>query len=268
MKLCLSGFLFEHAYQHCDVAFPDFVALAKCHGFDGVELRRTQVSVETPLDQVRAMRRVVEDHGLFVNCLESRGMPSEEPQRSVFVESLLERAALLNARMIKIGVPLPGDFTWFRRIADRAEEQGIRLGTNNHVGAMTETVIGAQQAFRAVNHRNYGLLFDCLHLWVCGENYVGAVARLAPHLINVLVHAVRPAREDDTVCVNREGRRFAATTIDDSESQNWQAIFTALRSVNFEGPITVNEHTEEESLRARIVETYPRLIRKWWAVAA
>jgi sugar phosphate isomerase/epimerase len=264
MYLCLSGFLFERAYRVCDLTFPDFVALAEHHGFDGLELRRTQISAATSLEQVRTMRRVVEDHGLFVNCMESRGMPETEPQRSEFIKALLDRAAVMGARMIKIAVPSPDDLAWFRHAADSAQQSGIRLGTNNHVGSPSETVDGTLAALRGVQHENFGVLFDCLHLWVCGEDYIGAVRTLAPHLLNVLVHAVRPARGGDTVDVERGRRRFTATTVDDPESQDWRALFAMLHAVGFEGPVTVIEHTEDQALRSRIVETYPQLIRQWW----
>jgi len=267
MKLCLSGFLFERGYRTCDLEFPDFIAVARQSGFDGVELRRTQIHVGTPLKDVCRMRRIVDDHGVFVSCMESRGLPGEEPGRSDFFNALVERAALMGSQLIKIGASEDLDVAWYRQAADKASQHDIRLGSNNHVGSVFETVEGSQDVLRRVGHDGYGLLYDCLHLWVCGGDYVKAIGQLSPHVLNVIVHAVRPSGARDVPDITRDGGQFVSTTIDDPRSQDWCSVFAALRRTGYDGLVTVIKHVEAESLRRHILESYPKLIRNWWEQA-
>lgn len=47
MRFCLSGTLFEVGYKYCRLSAEEFVKLAKQIGYDGLELRKTQVSLES-----------------------------------------------------------------------------------------------------------------------------------------------------------------------------------------------------------------------------
>ncbi|MAE67857.1 MAG: hypothetical protein CMJ18_26685 [Phycisphaeraceae bacterium] len=257
MQLSLSGFLYERRYQSCDLDFAEFVDLACRKGFEAVELRRTQIGVDTPLADVATMRRIVDEAGLFVSCMEARGMPGEDPDRTAFFKALIERAAVMGSRLIKFPGMTGADFTWHRWAADLAASHEIALATNNHVGTIFETAEGSLDALRRFGHDNYGVLYDCLHLRFGGSDHVKAIDALAPWIRNVLIHGGRPNDSGDDP-------PFIETTIDDPRSQNWQAVFSALRRVGYDGLITVIEHTEDGSLRERIVSTYPALLRAWW----
>jgi len=172
MRLSLSGFLFEDEYRSQSLTFPTFCALARSAGYDGVELRRTQVDLRTPGGQRREMRTMVEDQGLYVICLTARGMPGSGTARDDFFLGYLELCEDLGCGLLKIG----GEPEWLRRAAERAKEYGVALASNNHIGGVLETVEGTRCHLAAVAHPNYGLLYDALHLCIAGEDYIGCIS--------------------------------------------------------------------------------------------
>ena len=261
MKLALSGFLFERQYRSCDLSFADFVALAKDSGFDAVELRRTQISADTPLETAEHMGRILDEQKIFPSCMEARGLPDEQPACDDFFKALVHRAGLLGCGLIKLANNrISGQSAWRHWAADYAAQNGVILGINNHVGTEFETVEGTIRAFKQVDHPNFRLLYDCAHLRSTGSDYVGAVSQLKAWIQNVLIQGSRPIEPGE----DAGDRSYVSTTIDAPRSQNWQGVFAALHQIDYDGLITVIEHTEDPDLRKKICSTYPQLIRRWW----
>ena len=87
MLLSLSGFLFEDVYRTQSVSFEQFCDIARSAGYQGVELRRTQVTPQTPPDERRRLLEIVKSAGLTVTCLTARGIPDSGIDREQFLES-------------------------------------------------------------------------------------------------------------------------------------------------------------------------------------
>lgn len=264
MQLSLSGFLFEDGYKSTSIDFGAFTNLACEAGYGGVELRATQVNLDTSDATLCRYRAETTARGLTVTCLTPRGMPGGGEERDVFFDRYLRLAGALGCGLLK----LSGEPDWVRAAADRAARCGIALAGNTHVNGPTETVAGALNLVREVGHPNFGLLYDCLHLCIAGEDYLGALDVLLPHLRGVLVQCVRPARKGETqIAVTFKGRDYVKTCIDDDPIQDWSAVLGRLKQLGYDGWITVIENSWPQSARQDIARRTAIHVRTLWEQA-
>ena len=263
MELSLSGFLFEEEYRSQSLEFPQFCQVAHSAGYDGVELRRTQVDPQTSASQRLAIRRTVEDHGLRVTCLTARGMPAGGEERDAFLAGYLELCADLGCGLLKIG----GETEWLCGAAERARDRGVALASNNHIGSPLETVEGTRAQLRAVGGPGYGLLYDALHLSLTGQDYVGCIPELRARTQNVLVHSVRKARQGEAPEMERDGKGWVKCLPDDEGAQDWQAVLAAFRRRGYDGLVTVIESGWPERERQRVARHCAQVLRRMWMEA-
>jgi len=264
MELSLSGFLFEEAYSSQSLGFAEFCGVAQGAGYGGVELRRTQVDPQASTRQRHAMRRTVEDCGLRVTCLTTRGMPDGGPERDAFFHSYLELCADLGCGLLKTG----GEPEWLCRAADGAQEKGIVLASNNHVGGPLETVQGTRAHLAAVNRPGYGLLYDPLHLRLKAQDYLGSIPELSARTENVLVHSVREAGADDTPDIERDGQRWVKCLPDDGGAQDWKAILAAFSRSGYDGLVTVIESGWPRAEREHVAHHCAAVLSRMWDTAS
>ena len=239
MRFSISGFLFEDNYTSQSLDLEEFCAVAARLGYDGVELRRTQIAPTATHERRAEVLGAVKASGLSVTCLTARGIPSAGPARERALESYLRLCTDLDCPLLKVS----GEPEWMRSAAERAACCGVHLAVNNHAGTPLETLVGTVRYFREIDHPNVGLLYDSYHLFAMGEDYVGAVEVLVERIRNVLVHSVRPARsEAEGAASLRVGEhRFVRCMPYDDGAQNWPAVFRALRRVGYDGLVTVIE---------------------------
>jgi len=140
MDISLSGFLFQdykgnHTFNA--VSFSKFCDIAQKAGYDGVELRRTQVNTNSEKQERKEKLAIVKNHGLYVTCLTVRGLPGKDEieSRNDYFQSYLELCNDMECSLLKIGA----ETSWLKEAAARAEAYGVTLATNNHVGGRLET---------------------------------------------------------------------------------------------------------------------------------
>ena len=249
MKYSLSGFLFEEAGKN--IPFDDFCGLAAGLGYDGVELRRTQVNLDTPKSRRRELLDCIRSEGLSATCLTTRSMPKDGKARDDFFLSYLELCDDMRCRLLKTS----GEPEWMNWAADKAESGGISVAINNHVGSITETVAGTETFLRETCHSNAGLLYDPRHLYHGGENYLDAIQILAPYILNVLVQSIRPTNVDEG---GELGVFFVRCMPDDPGAQDWREIYRQLEIIGYRGLVTVIENgwppPERETVARRNIE--------------
>jgi sugar phosphate isomerase/epimerase len=260
MQLALSGFLFEDDYSSQSLSFVDFCALAKSAGYQGVELRDTQVSLKTPKVERAALLAQVRDNGLFVSCLTARGIPAQEPEREEVFLRVLELCQDMDCHLLKIG----GDTAWLREAAEKAQDYQVTLATNNHGGTGLETVAGTKQYFAAIGHPKFALLYDSLHLMANGEDYLSCIPEFYPFTRNILLHSIRPARPGELPLVEKQGKSWAIALPDEPGVQDWPAIFKAFKVLGYDGLITVIENGWPREQRERVARHCAEFIRKCW----
>jgi len=260
MQLALSGFLFEDDYCSQSLSFADFCALAKSAGYQGVELRDTQVSLKTPKEERAALLAQVRENGLFVSCLTARGIPTQEPEREAVFLRVLELCRDMECRLLKIG----GDTAWLREAAEKAQTCQVTLATNNHGGTLLETVAGTRQYFAAINHPNFALLYDSLHLMAQGEDYLGCIPEFFSLTRNILFHSIRPAKPGEIPLVEKQGKSWAIALPDEPGAQDWPAIFKAFKACGYDGLITVIENGWPREQREMVARHCAEFIRRHW----
>jgi sugar phosphate isomerase/epimerase len=260
MQLSLSGFLFEDDYSSQSLSFADFCALAQSAGYQGVELRDTQVSLKTPKEEREVLLGQARDNGLFVSCLTARGIPAQGPEREEVFLRVLELCRDMDCRLLKIG----GDTAWLHDVAEKAKDYRVTLSTNNHGGTGLETVVGTRQYFTEINHPNFALLYDSLHLMAQGEDYLGAIPEFYPITRNILFHSIRPAKPGELPLVEKLGKSWAIALPDEPGVQDWSGIFRAFKALGYDGLVTVIENGWPREERETVARHCAEFIRKCW----
>ena len=100
------------------------------------------------------------------------------------------------------------------------------------------------------------LLYDPMHLFVAGEDYLSAVGTLSRYIINVLVHSVRQ--------VGYSSRKAVACLPSDPRAQNWRSIFRQLQRCAYNGLITVIENGWPTDERERVARHNIDFLRAVW----
>jgi sugar phosphate isomerase/epimerase len=247
MRLSLSGFLFEDDYEHQSVNYETFISTARESGYMGVELRQTQVSPKMGAEVLEAYRSIANAAGLTVTCIAPR-LPNDGTGRQECFLGYLDVAERLGCRVMKVN----GDIAWLKDAAAVADSRGVDLAVNTHICSPTETVSGALALVRAVDRPNFGLLYDCMHLMLSGEDYVGSIDLLYPHIRGVLVQCVRRAASPGNAAIAHRGRWYEKARIDQPGVQNWSAVIQALRRHGYDGWFTVIENGWPKDQRKQI----------------
>ncbi len=260
MKLSLSGFLFEDHYTSQSVDFATFCSIAQSYGYRGVELRRTQVNPDTPVCERKQLLQIAEDHGLEVTCLTARRMPQSGQERDIFFQRYLDLCRDMECLLMKIA----SDPAWCHEAATKAEAYGVTLASNNHVGGQLETVRGTRDFFNSVEHPNYGLLYDCLHLSVSGEDYLGCIPEFAGLTKNILIHSVRPARRSEEPSMRAHGKSWVTALPDEEGVQDWKSVVAEFQRQGYDGLITVIESGWPTDLRETIACQCASTERELW----
>ena len=260
MQLSLSGFLFEDGYASQSISLAEFCEVARSAGYAGVELRRTQVRPDMHPRERAAVIRVVKGTGLSVTCLTARGLPNEGVARDEFFVRYLDLCGEMDCRLLKIG----GDTAWLRDACATAEDHGVVLASNNHVGGPLETVAGTKRYLREISHRNMRLLYDPLHLNVSGEDYLGCIAELACVTGNILVHSLRPPGPGERPEWEHRGKGWVRALPDEPGVQNWRGICAAFKAAGYDGLVTVIENGWPPERRVAVATRCAEAMQRFW----
>lgn len=258
MKLSLSGRLFEVDYTYCELPMEDFVALAKDIGYEGVELRKTQVSLDTPPHEVAKVRTTVEGAGLEVTCITMRGISLKDEGSFEFFMKHVDLSRALGCNLIKIS----GDVPWVQRAADYAAEHGITLAGNNHIRTPLEKVSSTLEYLEEVDRSNYRLIYDPANLFMAGEDYgPETIRRLAGHICYVTVQCPKrvPLGQGDEL-FQYKGHAYRWGLPGEEGVPDFLSVFIGLQQIGYKGWISVIEprsKTTESCKLARLF--YERL---------
>jgi len=238
MRLSLSGRIIELEYRSCELSVPDFLQLARACGYDAVELRTTQLPIETTSSDAEQIRKTAEGLGLEISCCIPPGITADESGLHR-LEQFARLARILECDTVKVWVE---SADWLQQACDRLLPSGVSLVAQTHTNGPFETIDSCLEIVSRVNRGNFGLQYDPANLFEAGQEYgEEAVQRLGPHILQLSVQCVRLAAPDEADIWEHVGRRFRRCLLEDPGALDYRSVFRGLRAIRFEGAITVNE---------------------------
>jgi len=262
-KLALSGRLFEKDYKD-NIPFKEFCEIASKIGYQGVELRKTQVSLETPDRKIKEYVKIIRDYGLEVVCMTPRGYPVLEDE-NLFIQ-YLELAKKFGSQILKMG----GNPEKTRKCAEIAQKYAIKIGLNNHIGTednpgLTETIDRTINYLSRVNHPNFGILYDPSHLFVSGSDYgPEAIYKIKDKIFYILVQY--PVEVDkENAKFKFHNRYFKEGIIGEPNGPDFRKVFKGLKEIDYRGYIGVIAPMPEDKDPKEVAKIYYEKIKKMLA---
>lgn len=270
MKLSLSVRIAEPPKQKDIAAIPiDVLApRAKALGFDGISMRASVLSVESPAEDVRRVRQLLDELGLSVSMV-SGDVPlaSNDANATRALRNItpyLDLAEGVGSGMVRVMMHSGEDIAFAQRAADEAAERSLRLVHLTHWGTLFETVEESLETLTAIDRDNFGAAFEPANLLACGGDYgPDALERLAPRLFNVFYStAVRDPASAMTFNSRRQGpvhMRF--TALDDPDSIPAAPLVERLQKIGYDGWVTVHQPLRDKEDAGDAMQAAAELFR-------
>ena len=230
------------------IGFEMFARLAKENGYAAVCMRASAGGVQTPYEELAALRRLLDEQGLRVSMVTTDfDVPRNNDQGPNNLRNVgphLEVAACLGATLIRVCMKREEDIAAAARAADEARERGIRLAHQCHTNSLFETIDQIVDVLTRVGRENFGLIYEPANLMLCGQAYgEQALRRFAPWLMNVYVQNHRLA-PDGPVCLPTRVRgdvRYHDIPLWEPGGVDFEAVFAGLKANGYEGYVTVHQ---------------------------
>ena len=249
MKLSLSVRIAEAACKtKLNVPFGELVQLAAEVGYHTLCMRASAGGVQTPRDELNAMREDVERGGLTVSMVTADfDVPlnnADGPNSLRNIGPSLDVADALGCDLIRVCMKTTADVEHARRAADLAAERGIRLAHQCHATTLFEQVDRSLEVLEQIARPNFGLIYEPANLMLCGQEYgVETLRKLKPYLMNVYIqnHALdsQGPVELETWCLGM--RRFHHIPIWETGGVVCGDVMEGLRAIHHEDCFTVHQ---------------------------
>lgn len=264
MKLSLSVRIAESAGRKDIAAVPieELAPLARAAGFDGLSMRASAVSVDSPPERVRAVRDLLDCEGLAASMVMGNvalaANTPDAPQALRNITPHLDLAEALGARLVRIMTQGEDDIPHLQRAVDAAAERGLALAHQTHWGTLCETVDQAFALAERIDRPNFGITFEPSNLRACGSAWgPEAIARLAPRLVNFYFQNVRFHDGGSHVFHTRRCGPVPLdyVALDDPAGIDVAPLVDALAAVGYDGWVTVHQPLREgQSVQAAVGE--------------
>lgn len=251
MRLSISGRVVEIAYR--DVALPtgDFIRLARKIGYDGVELRITQLKPDMPESEIDDISAILQKTGATFTRYMTWKVGDEE-QWAQFVRCV-GLAKRLGAESVGIWVV---DVAWTKRCCDLLADHGLPLVLQVHSGPHLGTPEHCRAFLEAVKRPNLRLMYDPAHFYLNGKPY-------GPEVIEQFRDVIFCGGFQKIERYEENGKVKSRRLPWDSPSGvRLEEAVAGLRRIGFNGPITVIEpYDETRSPEAQMRDYYVHLRR-------
>ena len=264
MKLSLSVRIAESATRkdRPAVPFEEIAPLARELGYGAICMRGSVVRVDSPPERVDEVRGLLErldlDVSMVTGDIALAANTSDATDALRNVTPYLDLAERLGSPRIRVMMHRDDDLPFAQRAADEARERDIALCHQTHFATMFETVDDSLAVVESVGRPNFGITYEPANLLICGDDYgPEAIARLAPHILNVYFQNMRPEPGGDVVHATRHRGNVPATyvPIPDRSGVDLDRVIDGLKRVGYDGWFTVHQ-----PLRAG--QTVPDAIRE------
>ncbi len=277
MKLSLSVRIAESAARKDVAVLPieDLVPLAGAAGFDGLSMRASALSVDSPPDRVRDVRALLDHEDLGVSMVTGNvALVANTPDATGCLRGItphLDLADALGARLVRIMIHGEDDIPHARNAADEAAERGITLAHQTHWGTICETVDQALELVRRMGRANFGITCEPSNLLACGDPLdPDAIARLAPHLVNFYFQNVRLNPEGSHVFKTRRRGPVPVeyVALDDTGGIGVAPLISALIAAGYDGWVSVHQPLRAGQDVAREIEQAAKMFKPMIAPGA
>jgi sugar phosphate isomerase/epimerase len=222
--------------------------MARDAGFQGLSMRASVVSVDSPPARVAAVRSLLDRLGLPVSMV-TGDLPLAINNAGATgalrnIAPYLDLAAGLGCGLLRVMMHDDDDIALARRAADQAAERQMTLSHQMHWGSLFETVDGAVDVLQRIDRPNFGVTYEPANMLACGTPYgEDAIARLAPWLRNVYFQNIRLDPQSpmtfNTRCRGAVGVRY--TALADPAGIDPAPIVRALKRIGYDGWFSVHQ---------------------------
>ncbi len=250
MKLSLSVRVAESPIRKDQTAVPfeELAPLAREIGYEGICVRASVVAVGSPPERVTRVRDLLDRLGLAASMVTGDiPLAANNAEATAALRNItpyLNLAEQLGSERIRVMMHGDEDVPLARRAADEARERGISLCHQTHWGTTFETVDESLAVIRAVDRPNFGVTYEPANLLVCGDDYgPEAIARLAPHILNVYFQNMRL---NPNGAISHPTRQLGPVLADyvpiaDRSAVDVEEQIGALKRVGYDGWFTVHQ---------------------------
>ena len=237
--------------------FDELVGLAAESGYSAICMRASAGGVQTPRDDLRRMKEVVDQHGLRVSMVTAdSNVPLNNergPDSLRDIAPSLDVAEVLDCDLIRVCIKKSGDIPFARESADRAAERGIRLAHQCHTSSLFEQVDQILDTLAEIDRSNFGIIYEPANLMLCGQGYgAGTLARLRPHIMNVYVknHRLNAEGEDWLPTYCRGDVRYDHLPVWAEGGIDTDSMFNGLNQIGYDGCFTIHQAQGIQTLEA------------------
>lgn len=278
-KTVLSGQMFD------ELPVWDHLTAAVESGYDGVQLRSTHVTPQTPAQTIAAIRSFIREKNMAVNGLScftgNYGLLDRSECEKAFEEFMqfTDLAARLDSPMIRVWPGWHESATaslevwtmaaeWMRKSADYAAGNGVKIAMEMHHGTLCDTADSAVRLLEMIARVNVGVIFDPVNLYQALSDYgPAAIQKLGDRIFDVHVKDIIRLSGDYfpyafkySYYVKHIGRftrvvppqievdRFYCHRRINHGGIDWSSVIVGLKKINYNGYFSVESVRESNLL--------------------
>lgn len=273
MKSCISLYSYWPLVMTKKMTHYQVIDTIKALGIDAVELQIFDPAVPKDMtmgEYAKALCNYAREIGLEVPIftVDSKIYCSDPEQELIHLCSLVDVAAELGIPLMRFDIAykflgnesskspktiIDTIVPYIRRLADYAEERGVKVCSENH-GRIMQDSYRVEELLYQVDHKNYGLLCDIGNFGGADEDCAQAVSRLLPHIC--FVHAKDSFTRSGMMYdpgrgFNRtRGGNFRRSTIFGHGDVPTYQILTAIKKSGYDGYVSIEFEGIEETKMA------------------
>lgn len=225
--------------------------IAKTAGYEAICMRASQVGVHSSGDEVDKAVDLLSQHELKCSMVtgdfDTVYNNDKGPNALRDIAPYVRLANRLQAPLVRVAIKKDDDIKAAQAAADAAADAGVKLVHQCHTLSLFETVESILQTLEKINRPNFGLIYEPANLELCGQPYAEAIEQLAPHLFNVYLQNQKLKSDGavtlDTWC--RGPSSFDIVPIHEPGGVDFEAVFAALKKVDYDGYVTVHQSAGE-----------------------
>ena len=263
MKLSISARIAEeeHVKDRTAISFEELARLASAIGYEGLCIRPSQATVNTPDEEIGNMRRIMDRYGLRPSMvtldpvIAANTPEAGQPQRHF--DRHVDVAEMLGADLIRVAIKNEDDIVWTRHACDQAAERGIRVQHQTHSDSLLETVDQCLDVVRRVGRSNFGITVEPGNLVICGQDYgPEAIQRLGPHVFNVYLQNLRLSETGSSSVMTLDGEvHYDRLVVGEEGGIDFERFFEGLRSIDYDGFVTTHQPAMEGMSVGELAQT-------------